>query len=300
MAAIVNSNLFAGQFFMTSRPQVIGLSWSPSSGSKQLDFNGSNFSCPIGYEAKINLNDHLGISVVSTQINTMVCSMCDHGEFNEHQGYIAQTAAGSLTAYQKCNKCPMEANCNMSTATSNPGFALITLSENANTLRYATVMCPRSASCLGGGMNDACAEGYADPEQGCNRCAVGYGRSIGTNTPFECTKCPTSKTFSFAIAILLPLGLVAVGFRSAGNAPFFVSYAYAQLLKIMMSYATVWPALMRMHWSFYDTWPGLREALGGTGQSLGGQGAGGTWGQTRVWGDRGQGAHEGRPESGGL
>eukprot|EP00004_Rigifila_ramosa_P022828 TRINITY_DN6320_c0_g1_i1.p1 TRINITY_DN6320_c0_g1~~TRINITY_DN6320_c0_g1_i1.p1 ORF type:complete len:1876 (+),score=264.68 TRINITY_DN6320_c0_g1_i1:886-6513(+) len=110
--------------------------------------------------------------------------------------------------------------------------------------------CPVPAGCLGGFVEEACAEGYTGPV--CGLCADGFGR-LGE----ECAKCPSagvSAFLVFLIVLLVIAGCAAVVYFAQATGQPGDSSAHTQRLKIAIThlqiigftgnFATAWPDVL--------------------------------------------------------
>ena len=122
--------------------------------------------------------------------------------------------SGGLEPQRNCTQCPAHSNCNKTTSISFAGYALYPKSTSRridHDPEWLTEACPNQEACPSRDIavsNQACKEGYTNPELGCALCNdTGNGAFASQNyDPFVCIRCPEgSAVWSALYALLVSL-----------------------------------------------------------------------------------------------
>lgn len=117
---------------------------------------------------------------------------------------------------------------------------------------WATWRCPNSDACSGmsapGSL--ACGDGYASPSLACAECASGYGMT--SHDPFQCTRCPDDPGLSIAFFVAMNVVLLVINVDAARTAVTEHKSDFASVLKIIMSWAALNSAMVRVDWEWRD------------------------------------------------
>jgi len=193
--------------------------------------------------------------------NMYGCKTCSSGTFNLFGGFVS----GRLAPQHNCTPCPVHSSCTTNTSVSTAGYALYQPKSQRRIeqeLEWLSVACPNQEACPPRDIdprvsNEACKDGYTNPELGCGLCDYNGDRRFSADDydPFICARCPEGEmvwSALFALSINSIPAILAVKACSSVGTHLYSrrkqDRSFAPLLKILVSFTAILPSLAGIDW----------------------------------------------------